>query len=129
MDLVLDTHAPAWWLEGDGRLGSAALAALRDRSNLILIPTMVLVELEFVGKKRGVSNFLRDKLQHLRESRDVLILELDEEVALAVNTRLNVHDAMIVATARTHAARSGQTLALLTRDREIAASGLVEVLW
>jgi predicted nucleic acid-binding protein len=117
------------WLEDDKRLSKAAEVALEDAENLIFIPSLVLVELEFIGKKRGVTAFLRNNFNFLRESRDVMILDLDEETALEVSTSLNVHDAIIVATALNYARRQSQQIVLVTRDREIERSGLVPVLW
>jgi hypothetical protein len=44
-------------------------------------------------------------------------------------TTLNIHDAIIVATALIYRDVLGESVALITRDAEIIASGLVPVHW
>jgi PIN domain nuclease of toxin-antitoxin system len=129
LNLAIDTHALKWWLEGDARLGALARAALFEPSNILIVPTLVLVELEYIGKKKGVVHFLREKFAHLEASRDVQVVAFDREALELVDTRLNIHDAIIVATALTYASRHGQATKLVTRDGEIHRSGLVEELW
>jgi len=42
---------------------------------------------------------------------------------------LDIHDAIIVATALFHRDDLGETVAVITRDAMIAASGLVPIVW
>jgi PIN domain nuclease of toxin-antitoxin system len=129
VNLALDTHALSWWLEGNPLLSRAAADAMETPEAILLIPTMVLVELEYVGKKKRVANYLRDKFAYLESSRDVKILPLDREAAELVNTRLNVHDAIIVATAQAYSRRTGERVRVVTKDGPIHESGFVDVLW
>lgn len=41
MHILLDTHVLIWWLQGDARLSKAALNAIRDPGNEILVSAAV----------------------------------------------------------------------------------------
>lgn len=129
MNLVIDTHALAWWLGGAGKLGAKARQALEAPDTILLVPTIVLVELEYMGAKLRIERYLRDKLDVLRAARDTRILPLDEATVALLDTRLNIHDAIIVACAIAHRQRSGEAVVVATRDGMITRSGIVEVVW
>jgi len=44
MTAVVDTHTLIWFLEGQGKVGAEALKILRDLSQRLVIPSIVLAE-------------------------------------------------------------------------------------
>jgi PIN domain nuclease of toxin-antitoxin system len=129
VNVVADTHALAWWLESNPKLSLIAKATLSRLDLTLLVPTMVLVEIKYMGAKLGITEYLATEFARLREACDVLILPLSEDVISRVSTNLNIHDAIIVASALAYSARTGETVQAITRDVRIAACGLVECVW
>ena len=128
MKLLLDTHAAVWLLQGDPRLGSAARRALSSGdAEPPYVSDIVLLEISLlVGSGRVVPGvtppaFLR------RFAAELQVLPIDAEIAAAVPELPLPHadpfDRVIVATAMRHRLR------LVTRDRAIRESGLVDTLW
>lgn len=128
MSVLLDTHAALWLVQGDPRLGTAAVERISplERDD-ILISDLMLFELGLLVSKRRVvidgplDVFLRDFSSHFRA------LPVDAEIAaLAVGLSLpqaDPFDRIFVATATRH------RLPLVTRDLQIRDSGLVETIW
>ena len=46
---LVDTHALVWFLDGDRRLSQDARALLRDESNPLVVPTIVLAEVKYLS--------------------------------------------------------------------------------
>ncbi|MBN2081454.1 PIN domain-containing protein [bacterium] len=129
MNLLVDTHALAWWLESNPKLSRAAREALAAPETILIIPVMVLVELMYMGAKLGIDEYLAQDLSLLRQARDVRVLPMDERLLTQIDTRLNIHDAIIIASALDYAASTGEAVRVATRDSQITASGLVDCLW
>ena len=128
MKLLLDTHAAVWLLQGDPRLGSAARRALSSGdaeppyvSDIVLLEISLLVDSGRVVPGVTPPAFLR------RFAAELQVLPIDAEIAAAVPELPLPHadpfDRVIVATAMRHRLR------LVTRDRAIRESGLVDTLW
>ena len=128
MSVLLDTHAALWLVQGDTRLSTTArdrISALgRDGifiSDLMLFELGVLVSKQRVVIAGPLGPFLWDFSSHFR------VLPVDAEIAaLAVELALpqtDPFDRVFVATARRH------KLPIVTRDREIRESALVETIW
>ncbi len=128
MSVLLDTHAALWLVQGDTRLSPTArerISAL-DRDG-IFISDLMLFELGVLVSKQRViiagplGPFLWDFSSHFR------VLPVDAEIAaMAVELALpqaDPFDRIFVATARRH------KLPIVTRDREIRESALVETIW
>jgi hypothetical protein len=54
---------------------------------------------------------------------------LDEQVAMLIPTGLNIHDAIIVATALVYRDILHEPVAVITKNGEITYSGLIETVW
>jgi PIN domain nuclease of toxin-antitoxin system len=128
VSVLLDTHAALWLVQGDARLSATArdrISALdRDEifiSDLMLFELGVLVSKQRVVIAGPLGPFLRDFSSHFR------VLPVDAEIAaMAVELALpqaDPFDRIFVATARRH------TLPIVTRDREIRESAVVETIW
>lgn len=128
MRLLLDTHAAVWLLQGDSRLGAGARRALSSGdaeppciSDIVLLEISLLVGSGRVVPRTAPREFLRRFAASLR------VLPIDADIAAAVPGLALPHadpfDRVIVATAIRH------QLSLVTRDRAIRESGLVDVVW
>jgi len=54
---------------------------------------------------------------------------LDEEVVAKIPTNLDIHDAIIVATALVYRDIRQLPVTLITKDTKISQSGLIQTLW
>jgi PIN domain nuclease of toxin-antitoxin system len=129
MTYVVDTHALVWFLEGNPRLSMAARNALSDRTAQVVIPTIVLAEITFLYARRRITIDPPHVLTHMASAANCRVYPLDEPVVERLPTTLNIHDAIIVATALVFRDILSERTAVVTKDADITASGLVNVLW
>jgi hypothetical protein len=66
---------------------------------------------------------------HIAGATNCVVYPLDETVVEHLPTTLNIHDAIIVATALVFRDVLGETSAVITKDTDITVSGLVNVVW
>ena len=128
-DYVTDTHALYWYLTASPNLGvnaQAAFLAGEQGQTRIYMPSIVLAELYYLNVKYNQPLLFAQEYERLTgsgqfrfvEFRAADVLRFDALVAIP-----EMHDRMIVGVA--HALR----LPLLTRDREIVASGTIQTIW
>ena len=128
MRALLDTHAVLWAAEGDVRLGTSAAELLRSlKTGEAVISDITLLEIAMLAKKGRIrlSVSTGEYLRGIQRNFPPLMIA-SEVAALAMDLELphsDPFDRIIVASARHH------ELPLLTRDRNISASGLVRVVW
>jgi len=91
----------------------------------MIIPSVVLIESMFLCEKKRIDLKFDDILSRLRVSSNYQIYPLDEKVVFGCkDIKLpEPHDRIIVATAKLLNAK------LVTKDKKIAASKLVETIW
>jgi len=126
---VADTHALVWFLEGDRRLSRRAREALSDTRVDIVIPTIVLAEVADLYNKDRIDVNVDEVLASVARAARSTIYPLDLPVVQHFPSGLGIHDAIIVATALTLRDTLHESVAAVTKDAEITASGLVEVIW
>jgi PIN domain nuclease of toxin-antitoxin system len=126
---VVDTHALVWFLEGSNQLSEPARAALADPSVQIVIPAIVLAEITFLRAKGRIQTDRATVLQRIASSANAIIYPLDESVVEHLPTTLDIHDAIIVATALVFRDLLHEPTAVITKDRAITASSLVNTIW
>lgn len=129
MTYVVDTHAIVWFLEGDSRLSKTARDVLNDESVQLVIPTIVLAELAFLYARNRIIIDLPGVLDHIANAVNCAIYPLDEAVVEYLPTTLDIHDAIIVATALMFRDMLDQDTAIITKDIEITESELVRSVW
>lgn len=126
---VTDTHSLLWHLYDIPLLASGAKLAFSEvesGSAVLLIPTIVLAELVFVIEHRKHDIDVNEMLSYVMTADNYRIVPFDMPVAicLAQETAISeIHDRIIVCTALAYQAP------LITRDREITASGRVQTIW
>jgi PIN domain nuclease of toxin-antitoxin system len=126
---VLDTHPVVWFVEGSPRLSASAKAAMSDPSAELIIPTIVLVEIEFLYAKKRVRVDVAAVRRDLITASNSVVYPLDEHVVSQISTSLNIHDAIIVATALVHRDVLKQPVAVVTKDAQIAQWGGIQTIW
>ena len=128
MRALLDTHAVIWAAEGDERLGASAGELLRSlKAGEAVLSDITLLEIAMLAKKGRIELSVSAE-EYLRAiQRNYPLLTITSEIAsLAVDLDLSQgdpFDRIIVASAIHH------KLPLLTRDKNISASGLVRTVW
>lgn len=129
MVYVPDTHAMVCFLDKDPRLSPAAKNTLANSSTVLIVPTMVLVEITHLyGRGRiGISPAIVK--QKVLKSVNCNVHALDEEVVAKIPANLDIHDAVIVATALVLRDNRHLPTTLITQDTKITQSGLIQPLW
>ena len=126
---VTDAHAFLWFLSEDERLGKRALEIFRacDKGKeIIVIPSIVLLECMYVCEKKRIGIEFREIIQKIQGTLNYPIYPLDEEIVLEcqnVGEIAEAHDRIIVATTKLLNAK------LITKDVSITNSNIVETLW
>lgn len=124
----MDTHAVIWAAEGDERLGASAGELLRSlKAGEAVLSDITLLEIAMLAKKGRIELSVAAE-EYLRAiQRNYPLLTITSEIAsLAVDLNPpqgDPFDRIIVASAMHH------ELPLLTRDKNISASGLVRTVW
>ena len=129
MVYVLDTHPVVWFLEASPRLSTAAKAAMNDPTAEIVVPSIVLVEIKFLYAKKRTSINVEVVQRDLVTATNCVVYPLDEQVVSLLPTSLNIHDAIIVATALVYRDILRRPVALVTKDSEITRLGSVQTIW
>ena len=125
-NLLLDTHAAIWLLEGNAKLGEAARAAVESAES-VAISDISLLEIAML-EARGTIHLRPDAANALQAfSQRLLVLPVDARIAAdAVRVPLphrDPFDRVITSTARVHG------LTLVTKDRQITEANVVSVIW
>jgi PIN domain nuclease of toxin-antitoxin system len=128
---VTDTHALIFHAAGGKHLGkraAAVFAAAERRAGVIYVPAAVIWECALLARMRRIDlrRSIRQFFADLFSNPAYQPVDLSpEQIYLADERRPNADpfDALICAAA------SHMDLPLLTRDSDIAASGLVSVVW
>ena len=133
MDYVADAHAMLWHLFAPHRLGASAQAAFTScdsGASLVYLPAVVVAEMIMVierGRLPGIAmNHLLKQLSLMQTSDNYALLPLVPEVVIASHALTaipDIFDRLIVADA------NHLGLALISRDAQISASGLVSTVW
>ena len=129
---VVDTHALIWFLENNPRLGKSVSAVLSDPVSDLILPVTALAEACWLVE-RGKSSvpsviaLLAAVDADTRVTVSALTAEIVRET-ITLHAISEIHDRQIVATTLL-IGRDGHRVALLTKDANIVASKLVDVVW
>lgn len=129
MVYVTDTHAIVWFLDKDPRLSLAAKNTLANPHTVLLVPTIVLAEIAHLYARGRISISPAVVEQKVLKSTNCSVHPLDEEVVTKIPASLDIHDAIIVATALVYRDLRQQQVTLITKDGKITRSGLIQTLW
>ncbi len=126
---VLDTHALVWYIDGDSRLSKGAMAVLDDPTARLVIPTIVLAEVRYLFAKRRIPVSFEDVVAAIEGDPRCVAYPFDFACVEVLDERLNLHDAIITATATVFRHSVDSSTTLVTRDEETRASGIVKTVW
>jgi len=127
--IVADTHPWVWFLTANPRLSPKAKASLSDSSNLVIVPSIVMLEVKYLYYRKRISISFEEVLSTTETSENVVIHPLDIFVATFAPVKLEIHDAIIVGTTIYLSKQHGQLVSLITKDENISKSGFVPVIW
>ena len=123
---VVDTHALAWYLDNDPRLGSQAEAILDNADIRLIIPSIILAEIKYLAHKGRLTQTLDEVLRVINSDPRCIIYPIDLSVVNKAPLGLDIHDSLIIGTALV---QREIVAGILTRDEAIASSSLVPTLW
>jgi PIN domain nuclease of toxin-antitoxin system len=128
MQYLADTVTIVRYFSDTGRMGVAARSAMdgADRKqNIIFISVFTLAEILYLAEKGRISIDLLQVAEIIASTSNYQIVDLNLEIIVeAQNVKgLELHDRLIVATARTLG------IPIITSDTAITKSGLLEVIW
>jgi PIN domain nuclease of toxin-antitoxin system len=127
--IVTDTHPWVWFLTKNARLSVKAKDALGDPSNLIILPSIVLMEIKYLYLHKRITLSFEGTLQMIESCDNILVFPLDISVASVSPTTLDIHDAIIVGSTLQTSEEFGLPSSLVTADKMITESKLVPIIW
>ena len=126
MFYVTNTHPLIWYLaEKLPKSVDAAFKASENGDCVIFVPTIVLAECYYLIEDERIQLNFNNILTKIEESSNFLIVPFNLDI-LKMFTKINIkelHDKIIVSTAKFLNAT------LITKDRDIRDSKIVETLW
>lgn len=129
MIYVVDTHALIWYLSDDPRLGETVRANLENESSQVAISVIVLAEIKHLFAKRKITLSFDEILERIGEDDRCMIYPFDLPCLEVLPINLDLHDGMIVATARILRDHLNEEVVVVTKDEEIKRSGLIPTIW
>jgi PIN domain nuclease of toxin-antitoxin system len=129
MAYVVDTHAILWFLEDSPKLTQAVADVLEDPESRLVVPTIALAELWHMHVREKTTVSLGDAMALIDSLNNCEVHPFDEAILNILPAGLEIHDAIIVATAMALTGAIAEPVRVLTHDKRITESGLVDVLW
>ena len=129
MNYVVDTHPLVWHLEGNPRLPRRVADVLAARIHGIVVPSIVIAEAWYLYNRQRIVISPQELQSRILSAANCSVHPLDETVIDLLPAGLEIHDAIIVATALVSRDVLGQPTQLITGDKKITESKLIEVLW
>jgi PIN domain nuclease of toxin-antitoxin system len=132
MQYILDTHSLIWYLEGNPRLGAKAKEIISHPTSKMIFPAIALAEsLWIISRSKTSIPSPMVLLQVLKADPRLSVYPLDLDIlecTIGLTEINEMHDRQIVATALV-IERKGEPVALITCDRNITDSKLLEIIW
>jgi hypothetical protein len=126
---VVDTHALTRYFEDLSLLGQRSRTLMTDPLSTLVVPTIVMAEAQWMIRKWRTRVNWDDLLTSLETDGRFTLAPLTLDVVRLTPPDLEMHDAMICATALFVRAPTAEEVRLITRDKDIRESGLVETVW
>ena len=124
MRYVSDTHALVRYIVGKlPRKVDEIFRKAEEGEHTIFIPTIALAECRWLVEHKKIALDFHDLLERIETSNNFMPLPFDIEILRLMPEGLELHDQIIVATAKLLNAK------LLSKDRKIRESGIVECVW
>lgn len=115
MNILIDTHTLHWLLTNDPKIKEKTKDCFR-RAEKVFVPTIVLLELLYTMRKKGLEGEFPITLDQLKNEGRFIFVSLDlnvVEVLIDMAKELEMHDRIIVSTAKV------LNLPIITKDPQI----------
>lgn len=129
MRYVLDTHALVWFLAKDKRLSEQVRVVIQDPQTNLIVPAIVLAEAKYIADRKRVQVSFNDILSAVTASPNYTVAPLDVPTIGHLPDDLDIHDALVVATALHLQQLYNDEVIILTMDLRITESTLTKTLW
>lgn len=125
---ILDTHTLVWFLQKDKRLPKKALNFILRRDVTKRIPFIVICEIHYLHARGRFPISIQDVSTLLKATDDFEIAPHTEDQMSHLFSNLEIHDALIVATALAYQEGDGDVV-ILSRDEQIKKHSPLPVVW
>lgn len=129
MVYILDTHTLIWFFEGGEKLGSRAVNILRDNTQRLIIPSIVLTEIKYLPSKKKTHLSVEEVIFTLENDPRCTIYPLDTNVVQLMPVVWDIHDGIILGTALVYRDFLGEEVTVITKDMRIKNAGIVNTMW
>jgi len=126
---VTDSHSLIWYLIDSPKLSfnaNKSFKEIEEGKAKLLIPAIVVVEIIYIVESSKVKADLDNLIRKIQQAKNFEISPLGSNQLLCFKKQTEIpemHDRLIVCEALLNKAR------VITKDREIKDSGIVEVVW
>jgi predicted nucleic acid-binding protein len=102
---------------------------LSSADSEIVIPSIVLVEVWHLFHRKRIKTSPADVRSQILSASNCSIYPLDEAVIESLPAGLEIHDAIIIGTALVYRDIVRRSTQLITQDKAIINSGLIDIIW
>ena len=102
---------------------------MTDPNSDLLVPTIVRAEARWTIQKQRARVDWTDLIRSLEDDGRFTVAPLTLDIFRLASDQLEMHEAIICATAILARDSLGEEVRLITRDKDIRNSGLVEIVW
>lgn len=129
MIYIADAHALIWFFEGDSRLSEKARRALADSEGMVVVPSIVMAEIWHLCHRHRITAPFTDIMQKLSGMPRVEFSSLDISLFPLMPAGFELHDAIIVATAKRYAELLAEPVSIINKDAAITEKSGLPVIW
>lgn len=129
MIYLLDTHTLVWFFTKSKKLSKKALKILLDPNVKLIIPTIVLAEIKYLQFKLKIPVSFDEIYLAIYRDKRCMIYPLDEDVITYLAPKLEIHDAIICATAVAIKQKFKEEVFIITKDKKIHKFKSVKTIW
>lgn len=126
---ILDTHTLVWFLQKDKRLSSKALKLLVNDSDKKIIPFIVLCEIHYLHAKSRFNLTAKQVVDIVNQTKNFEIANQSVDLVPYLMDELEIHDALIVATALLKKEQESYQVIIVSKDHLIHQHSPLEVVW
>ena len=129
MICVLDTHALVWFLQKDKKLPKKVVDIILNEEESKQVPFIVLCEIHYLHHHNRFGLSALEVRKHLEKVASFEIMSHVPDQLEYLDQELDIHDALIVASARALAKASEEEVVIFSRDEQIKKYASLPVLW
>ena len=126
---IVDTHALDWYFDENPYLSKTVVEILDSEDVILVIPTVVLAEIKYLFSRKKIKVSFQKVVNHIEEDSRCKIHPFDFMCVEALDERLNLYDAMIVAAGVVYRNYVDSLTRIITKDEKIKNIKLVETVW